>query len=96
MLVGALFAVFALTLVRRLGWAPAPTFALSAAARRRGSPPPTRGAELLRAICSVLGLAPVLFGFLFLFTSNASSLVTSGDARVWDAQAALDARRSCW
>ena len=34
----------------------------------------------------MLGLAPILFGFLFLFTSNASSLVTSGDARVWDAR----------
>ncbi len=86
-LVGGLFAVFALTLVRRLGWAPAPTFALSAAVGAGFAVAYAR-AELLRAICSVLGLAPILFGFLFLFTSNASSLVTSGDARVWDAKAA--------
>ena len=83
--VGGLAAVFVLTLVRRLGWAPLPTFALSvgvgavlAAAYARG--------QALRSICSVLGLAPVLFGFLFLFTSNASSIVTAGDTRVWDAR----------
>ena len=85
MLIGALGAVFALTLVRRLGWAPFPTFAVSAGLGAAFAAAYAR-AEVLRSICSVLGLAPVLFGFLFLFTSNASSLVTSGDARVWDAR----------
>jgi hypothetical protein len=84
-LIGALGAVFALTLVRRLGWAPAPTFLLSAALGAALAAAYAR-AEVLRSICSVLGLAPILFGFLFLFTSNASSLVTSGDARVWNAR----------
>jgi hypothetical protein len=84
-LVGALGAVFALTLVRRLGWAPLPTFALSAALGAALAVAYAR-AEVLRSICTVLGLAPILFGFLFLFTSNASSLVTAGDPRVWDAR----------
>jgi Sulfatase len=84
-MVGGLGAVFALTLVRRLGWAPLPTFAFSAGLGAALAAAYAR-AEVLRSICSVLGLAPILFGFLFLFTSNASSLVTSGDARVWDAR----------
>ncbi len=84
-LIGALAAVFALTLTRRLGWAPFPTFAVSAGLGAAFAAAYAR-ADVLRSICSVLGLAPVLFGFLFLFTSNASSLVTSGDARVWDAR----------
>jgi hypothetical protein len=83
--VGGLGAVFALTLMRRLGWAPAPTFAVSAGLGAALAAGYAR-AEVLRSICSVLGLAPILFGFLFLFTSNASSLVTAGDARVWDAR----------
>ncbi len=83
--IGGLGAVFALTLVRRLGWAPVPTFALSAALGAALAIGYARAAGL-RSMCSVLGLAPLLFGFLFLFTSNASSLVTSGDTRVWDAR----------
>jgi hypothetical protein len=84
-LIGVLGAVFALTIVRRQGWAPFPTFALSAALGA-GLAAAYARAEVLRAICTVLGLAPILFGFLFLFTSNASSLVTAGDPRVWDAR----------
>jgi hypothetical protein len=82
---GLLFALFALTLLRRLGWAPAPTFLLSAALGALFAAAYAR-TEALRSICSVLGLAPILFGFLFLFTSNASSLVTSGEPRVWNAR----------
>ena len=84
-LIGVLGAVFALTLLRRLGWAPLPTFAASAALGAALGAAYAR-AEVLRSICTVLGLAPILFGFLFLFTSNASSLVTAGDPRVWDAR----------
>ena len=83
--VGGLGALFALTLVRRLGWAPIPTFAVSAALGALLAAAYAR-AEPLRSICSLLGLAPVLFGVLFLFTSNASSLVTAGAARIWDAR----------
>jgi hypothetical protein len=83
--VGALVAVFALTIVRRFGWAALPSFALSAAAGTLFALAYAR-APALRSICSALGLAPLLFGFLFLFTSNASSLVTSGDAHIYDAR----------
>jgi hypothetical protein len=83
--IGGLSALFALTILRHLGWAPVPTFmasaglgALLAAAYAR--------AEALRSFCSVLGLAPIVFGVLFLFTSNASSLVTAGAAHPWDAR----------
>jgi Sulfatase len=84
--VGGLSALFALTLVRRLGWAPAPTFAVSAALGALLAAAYAR-AEALRSICSVLGLAPILFGVLFLFTSKASSLVTAGDPHLWNARA---------
>jgi Sulfatase len=85
--VGALGALLALTSVRRLGWAPVPTFAVSvalgallAAAYARAGP--------VRSFCSVLGLAPVVIAFGFLFASKASSLVTAGDPRLWNARAA--------
>jgi hypothetical protein len=83
--IGGLSALFALTILRRLGSAPAPTFAVSAALGMLLAAAYAR-AEALRAMCSVLGLAPLVFGFLFLFTSNASSLVTAGDPHLWDAR----------
>jgi hypothetical protein len=83
--IGLLAAVFALTIARRFGWAPLPTFAFSAAAGTGFAALYARAAAL-RSICTALGLAPLLFGFLFLFTSNASSIVTSGDAKIYDAR----------
>lgn len=83
--IGGLSALFALTIVRRVGWAPAPTFAVSAALGMLLAAAYAR-ADALRAMCSVLGLAPLVFGFLFLFTSKASSLVTAGEPRLWDAR----------
>ena len=84
---GGLSALLALTIVRRLGWAPAPTFAVSAALGALFAAAYAR-AEVVRSVCSVLGLAPILFGLLFLFTSKASSLVTAGDPHLWNARAA--------
>jgi hypothetical protein len=83
--IGGLSALFALTILRRAGWAPAPTFALSAALGVVIAGAYAR-AEAVRAMCTVLGLAPLVFGFLFLFTSNASSLVTAGDPHLWNAR----------
>src|ERR671914_893000 len=82
--VGGLSALLALTLLRRLGWSPAPTFALSAALGVLFAAAYARAKEV-RSVCSVLGLAPIVFGVLFLFTSKASSLVTTGDPRLWNA-----------
>jgi hypothetical protein len=84
--VGGLSALFTLTLLRRLGWAPAPTFAFGAALGALFAVVYAR-AEAVRSICSVLGAAPILFGGLFLFTSKASSLVTTGDPHLWNARA---------
>jgi hypothetical protein len=84
--VGALSALLALTLVRRLGWAPAPTFGVSAALGALLAAAYARSTAV-RSVCSVLGLAPILIGVLFLFTSKASSLVTAGDPRLWNARA---------
>ena len=85
--VGALSALLALTFVRRLGWAPAPTFAVSVALGALFAAAYAR-LEAVRSGCSVLGLAPVVIGVLFLFTSKASSLVTAGEPRLWNARAA--------
>jgi hypothetical protein len=87
---GGLSALFALTIVRRLGWAPAPTFAVSAALGALLAAAYARAAAV-RSVCSVLGLAPILFGVLFLFTSKASSLVTAGDPHLWNARPASPA-----
>ena len=85
--VGALSALFALTFVRRLGWAPAPTFAVSVALGALFAAAYAR-LEAVRSGCSVLGLAPVVIGVVFLFGSKASSLVTAGEPRLWNARAA--------
>jgi hypothetical protein len=84
--VGALGALLALTFVRRLGWAPVPTFALSVALGALLAAAYAR-VGAVRSFCSVLGLAPVVIAFMFLFASKASSLVTSGDPRLWNARA---------
>jgi hypothetical protein len=83
--VGALFALFALGIVRRAGWAPLPTFLLSALVGVAAAAVYRRFVGV-RSALSVLAFAPVLFTFLFLFTSNSASLVTSGDTQVWDAK----------
>jgi Sulfatase len=84
--VGALSALLTLTFVRRLGWAPAPIFAVSAALGALLAAAYARW-EAVRSVCSVLVLAPVVIGVVFLFTSKASSLVTAGDPRLWNARA---------
>ena len=85
--VGALSALLALTFVRRLGWAPAPTFAVSVALGALLGVAYARS-EVLRSGCSVLALAPAVIAVLFLFTSKTSSLVTAGEPRLWNARAA--------
>jgi Sulfatase len=85
--VGALSALLALTFVRRLGWAPAPTFAVGVALGALLAAAYARS-EVVRSGCSVLALAPAVIGVLFLLTSKASSLVTAGEPRVWNARAA--------
>jgi Sulfatase len=88
--VGALSALLALTFVRRLGSAPAPTFAVSVALGALLAAAYARS-EVLRSGCSVLALAPAVIAVLFLLTSNASSLVTAGEPRLWNARAASPA-----
>ena len=84
--VGALSALLALTFVRRLGWSPAPTLAVSVAFGALFAAAYAR-LEAVRSGCSVLGLAPVVIGVVFLFASKASSLVTAGEPRLWNARA---------
>lgn len=86
--VGLLFALFALGVVRRAGWAPWPTFALSALLGVAAAVAYRRFMGI-RSTLSVLGFAPVLFTVMFLFFSNSASLVTAGDARVWDAESTV-------
>lgn len=88
--VGALSALLALTFVRRLGLAPAPTFAVSVALGALLAAAYARS-EVVRSGCSVLALAPAVIAVLFLFTSKASSLVTAGEPRLWNARAASPA-----
>jgi hypothetical protein len=88
--VGALSTLLALTFVRRLGWAPASSFAVSVALGALLAATYVRSAAV-RSLCSVLGLAPVVIAVAFLFTSKASSLVTAGDPRVWNARPASPA-----
>ena len=85
--IGALSALLALTFVRRLGWAPAPTFAVSVALGALFAVAYAR-AGAVRSVCSVLGLAPLVIAVMFLFASKASSLVTAGEPRLWNARAA--------
>jgi hypothetical protein len=85
--VGALSALLALTFVRRLGWAPAPTFAASIALGALLAAAYARS-EVLRSGCSVLALAPAAIAVMFLFTAKASSLVTAGEPRLWNAPVA--------
>ena len=85
--IGALSALLALTFVRRLGWAPAPTLAVSVAFGALLAAAYARF-EAVRSGCSVLGLAPVVIAVVFLFGSKASSLVTAGEPRLWNARAA--------
>jgi hypothetical protein len=65
--VGALSALLALTFVRRLGWAPAPTFAVGVALGALLAAAYARS-EVVRSGCSVLALAPAVIGVLFLLT----------------------------
>lgn len=87
-LIGALFALFALGIVRRAGWAPLPTFVFSALLGVAAAMAYRRFSGV-RSTLSVLGFAPVLFTVMFLLFSNSASLVTAGDARVWDAKSTL-------
>ena len=84
--VGALGALLALTFVRRLGWLPAATLAVSVVLGALFAAVYARSGAV-RSGCSVLGLAPVVIAVLFLFASKASSLVTAGEPRLWNARA---------
>jgi hypothetical protein len=83
---GALFALFALEILRRLGWAPVPTILLALAIGAGGAYAYQRFTGVQRA-ATVLAVFPALLLFLFVFTSNSSSLITGGEAKVWESKA---------
>lgn len=83
--VGVFVALFALEIVRRFGWGSGLTFAVAILLGALGAAAYAQE-RTVRWVLTLLGVAPLVFLGLFLFNSNASTLITSGAARVWDAK----------